>query len=166
MGVQPAAGEWLSEKAVNLMSHNKNIERLMKDLHPDFGTPSFHKVGWKSKKINKSGRRFYQMEKREWRPHELPRPLHWSDSEKGRVLRVIRKFLLEREHAILDKIQEDLNNVDFLPVGFEFDAENNVAEENMNTGSDHEVEEYITAEEDNEYDLIVQISNVEEAELA
>ena len=106
------------------------------------------------------------MEKREWRPHELPRPLHWSDSEKGRVLRVIRKFLLEREHAILDKIQEDLSNVDFLPVGFELDAENNLAEEEMKTGSDHEVEEYVTADEDNEFDLIVSISNVEEAELA
>ena len=106
------------------------------------------------------------MERREWRPHEMPKPLHWSDSEKARVLRVIRKFLLEREQAILESIQEDLNQIEVLPVGFDFDAENNVAEENMNTGSDHEVEEYITAEEDNEYDLIVQISNVEEAELA
>ena len=106
------------------------------------------------------------MERREWRPHELPKPLHWSDSEKARVLRVIRKFLLEREQAILESIQEDLNQIEVLPVGFDFDVENNVAEENMNTGSDQEVEEYITAEEDNEYDLIVQISNVEEAELA
>ena len=165
MGVQPTAGEWLSEKAVNLMSHNKNIERLMKDLHPDFGTPSFHKVGWKSKKINKSGRRFYQMEKREWRPHELPRPLHWSDSEKCRVLRVIRKFLLERECAITEKIQEELSKVEFLPVSFELDAENNMAQDIMQTGSEQDVEEYETAEEDNEFDLIVSISN-EEAELA
>ena len=49
-------------------------------------------------------------------------------------------------------------------MGFDFDEENNMPEENMNTGS--EVEEYMTAEEDNEYDLIVRISNVEEAELA
>ena len=104
------------------------------------------------------------MERREWRPHELPKPLHWSDSEKARVLRVIRKFLLEREQAILESIQEDINQIEVLPVGFDFDEENNMPEENMNTGS--EVEEYMTAEEDNEYDLIVQISNVEEAELA
>ena len=166
MGTQPTNGEWLSAKAVNLMQHNKNIEALMKEHYPTFGTPSFHKVGWKSRKINKSGRRFYQMERREWRPHELPKPLHWSDSEKARVLRVIRKFLLEREQAILESIQEDINQIEVLPVGFDFDEENNMAEENMNTGSDHEVEEYLTAEEDNEYDLIVQISNVEEAELA
>ena len=105
------------------------------------------------------------MERREWRPHELPKPLHWSDSEKARVLRVIRKFLLEREQAILESIQEDANQIEVLPVGFDFDEENNMPEEeNMNTGS--EVEEYMTAEEDNEYDLIVRISNVEEAELA
>ena len=96
----------------------------------------------------------------------MPRPLHWSDSEKCRVLRVIRKFLLEREHAIIEKIQEELSNVEFLPVGFELDAENNLAEEIMKTGSEHEMEEYETAEEDNEFDLIVSISNVEEAELA
>ena len=64
-GYNHPPGDWLSDKAVNLMSHNKNIESLMKELHPDFGTPSFHKVGWKSRKINKSGRRFYQIERRE-----------------------------------------------------------------------------------------------------
>ena len=133
MGVQPSAGEWLSEKAVNLMSHNKNIERLMKDLHPDFGTPSFHKVGWKSKKINKSGRRFYQMERREWRPHEMPRPLHWSDSEKCRVLKVIRKVLLEREQAITERIQEEFSKVEFLPVCFDLDMdmESNMIEDKI-----------------------------------
>ena len=106
MGFQPSAGEWLSDKAVNLMAHNKNIESMMKELYPDFGTPSFHKVGWKSRKINKSGRRFYQLERREWRPHELPKALHWSDSEKCRVLKEIRKFLLEREESITAKIHE------------------------------------------------------------
>ena len=106
------------------------------------------------------------MEKWEWRPHELPRPIHWSDSEKCRVLRVIRKFLLERERAITEKIQEELSKVEFLPVSFELDAENNMAEDRMQTGSEQDVEEYETAEEDNEFDLIVSISNVEEAELA
>ena len=168
MGVQPKAGEWLSEKAVHLMQHNKNIEALMKDLYPEFGIPSFHKVGWKSKKINKSGRRFYQMERREWRPHELPRPLHWSDSEKCRVLKVIRKFLLEREQAITDSIQEEFDKVEFMPVCFDQLADEQQTEEPMlaDIELDPDVEEYLTAEEDNEFDLIVSISNSEEAELA
>ena len=79
---------------------------------------------------------------------------------------MIRKFLLEREHVITEKIQEELSKVEFLPVSFDLDAENNLAEDIMQTGSEHEVEEYETAEEDNEFDLIVSISNMEEAELA
>ena len=169
MGFQPSAGEWLSDKAVNLMAHNKNIESMMKELYPDFGTPSFHKVGWKSRKINKSGRRFYQLERREWRPHELPKALHWSDSEKCRVLKVIRKFLLEREESITTKIHEELSKVEFLPVGLDLDMnlENSMTEERNRTGSeqDPDGDEYVTADEDNEFDLIVSISNVEEAEL-
>ena len=100
----------------------------------------------------------------------MPRPLHWSDSEKCRVLKVIRKFLLEREQAITEKIQEEFSKVEFLPVCFdlEMDTQNSLIEDKMRTVSeqDPDVDEYETADEDNDFDLIVSISNVEEAELA
>ena len=98
----------------------------------------------------------------------MPRPLHWSDSEKCRVLKVIRKFLLEREKAITDTIQEEFDKVEFLPVCFDLEAEDILTEEITQTGieQDQDVEEYATAEEDNDFDLIVSISNSEDAELA
>ena len=99
----------------------------------------------------------------------MPKPLHWSDSEKCRVLKVIRKFLLEREESITTKIHEELSKVEFLPVGLDLDMnlENSMTEERNRTGSeqDPDGDEYVTADEDNEFDLIVSISNVEEAEL-
>ena len=98
----------------------------------------------------------------------MPKPLHWSDSEKCRVLKVIRKFLLEREKAVTDTIQEEFDKVEFIPVCFDQLADEPQTEEPMRADIelDPDVEEYMTAEEDNEFDLIVSISNSEEAELA
>ena len=68
-----------------------------------------------------------------------------------------------------DQDPEELSKVEFLPVGLDLDAnlENSMIKNGNRTGSEQDLDgdEYVTADEDDEFDLIVSISNVEEAEL-